>query len=154
MPVRLRFEFFGETQVDRTLAGVEHRADDARPAWDAIVDDFTQIEARQFGSEGGYGSGGWTPLSAGYARWKMAHYPGKTILRRTDQLFRSLVDGPAVRRIEPRAAWFGSDVDYGAYHQRGSRRLPRRRPVELPDEHRRSWVRILQRFIVTGEVER
>lgn len=152
MPVRITFSFYGDVQIDRTLAGLEFRGEDASPAWEWMGDDFTKSEARQFRSQGAYASGGWPPLSPQYARWKARHYPGKTILRRTDELFRSLTVGPAIRIIEPEFAVFGSEVDYGRYHQEGSGSLPRRRPVELTENRRREWVRALQRFLVTGRV--
>lgn len=149
MPARITFSFYGDTQVDRTLAGLELGAADARPAWDEIADDFLASERRQFSTQGGYASGGWPPLSPRYAEWKARHYPGKTILRRTDELYNSLTVGPAIRITEPSYLIIGSDVDYGRYHQAGDG-LPRRRPVELTENRRREWVRILQRFIVTG----
>jgi phage gpG-like protein len=150
MPARITFTFYGEAQVDRTLANVELGAADARPAWEVIADDFLASEARQFASQGAYASGGWPPLSPKYAKWKALHYPGKPILRRTDELFESLTIGPAIRITEPQLLVIGSDVDYGRYHQTGTDRMPRRRPVELTENRRREWVRILQRFIVTG----
>lgn len=154
MPVRLTLSFYGDKQVDRTLANLELGAADARPAFDAIADDFLKIERRQFATQGGAGSGGWAPLSPKYAAWKARHYPGKTILRRTDELHTSLTVGPAIRIIEPTTMIIGSDVDYGAYHQRGTSRMPQRRPIELTENRRREWMKILQRFIVTGETGR
>lgn len=151
MPVRLTLSFYGDKQIDRTLANLEFGGQDARPAWELIADDFLESERRQFASEGAYASDGWAPLSPAYARWKAIHYPGKTILRRTDDLFKSLTEGPAIRILEPTFMVIGSDVDYGAYHQHGTTRLPRRRPVELTENRRREWVKILQRFLITGE---
>lgn len=150
MPTRLTLTFFGEEQVDRTLEQMELRGLDARPAWSAIAESFVRGEARQFASEGEWGSGGWPPLSPPYAAWKAAHYPGMPILQRTGTLARSLTEGPAVRVLEPHDMWIGSDVAYGAYHQQGDG-VPRRRPVDLPESWRREAVRVLQRHIVYGE---
>lgn len=152
MPLRLRLEVFGETVIDRTLAGIADNAEDLSPAFEAIADVFTTANRRQFDSQGAFGSGGWQPLSPPYAAWKARHYPGKTILRRTDDLFRSLTQGPAVRVIQPHRLVLGSDVEYGKYHQAGGDGVPRRRPVELPESTRRDMVRILQRFAITGRV--
>lgn len=151
MATRLRFAFFGEEQVDRTIVRMIDAATDARPAWEAMADSFQQAEARQFRTEGLYGSGGWAPLSPRYAAWKARHYPGATILVRTGDLRDSLTRRPfGVEVILPRRAIFGSDVRYGGFHQRGDG-VPRRRPVELPESLRRRWVKILQRFLVTGQ---
>lgn len=153
MPVELRLAFYGEHQIDRTLARFAEAASDARPAWEAMADRFAKAEARQFRSEGSYGSGGWAPLSPRYAAWKQRHYPGRRILERTGDLKRSLTDRPfGIEVIEPGFMVLGSAVSYGAYHQAGGPNLPRRRPVELPESERREWVKILQRFIVTGKV--
>lgn len=151
MPTRITLSFYGEAQLDRTLARFAG-VGDARDVWHELADRFATLERRQFASEGAYGSGGWPALSDDYAEWKARHYPGKTILRRTDALYKSLTARPfGVEEIRPEAMTIGSDVDYGEYHQTGGPRLPRRRPVELPDSERRAWVTRLQRFIVTGQ---
>lgn len=151
MAVTLRFSVYGEDQINRTLARFE-AADDATPVWEALADDFLKIERRQFASEGAYGSGGWAPLSPRYAKWKAEHYPGRPILERTGDLVASLTEGPQVRIITPGFMVLGSAVDYGEYHQTGTPRMPRRRPIEFTESTRREWVKTMQRYIVTGEV--
>lgn len=155
MAARLTFDFYGETQLDRTLERFT-AVEDMRPAWNAIADHFAALERHQFATEGGNSArtvfGGWSPLSPAYARWKARAYPGKTILRRTDDLWRSLTSRPfGIELIEKQQMVIGSDVDYGAYHQTGTPRMPRRRPIELTEAHRKTWVKIVQRFLVTGE---
>lgn len=151
MPTRLTFSVFGDAQVDRELVGIESAAEDLRPAWETLRGRFLTLERRQFASQGGY-SGGWAPLSPRYAAWKAVNFPGKTILRRTDHLYRSLTEGPDIAIIEPGYMILGTSVVYAEHHQRGGGRLPRRRPVELPDSERREWVKVLQSFIRTGGV--
>lgn len=148
----VRFSFYGDVQLERTLLRFSDAAADMRPAWERLRRRFVAGQRRQFASEGGWGSGGWDPLSPRYASWKARMYPGKPILRRTDELYNSLTQGPAVNVQEAHMAAFGSDVDYGAHHQRGGERLPQRRPVELPEQERREWMRVIQRYIVTGDV--
>lgn len=151
MATRIRFEFYGEAQVDRTIVRMIDAAADASPAWEVIANSFQLAERKQFRSEGAYGSGGWAPLSPRYARWKAARAPGAPILELTGDLRRSLTERPfGVEVIQPRYAVFGSDVAYGLFHQRGGSSLPRRRPVELPESLRRRWVKVIQRFLVTG----
>lgn len=152
MTTRLTLSFYGDVQLDRTLARFGDAVSDARPAWEAITRRFVALEKRQFSTEGAAASGGWAPLSANYAEWKAAHYPGKTILRRTDDLYHSLTRRPLPIEVhEPTFMAIGSDVGYGEYHQHGGGNLPQRRPVELTEDTRREWVKILQRFIVTGK---
>lgn len=150
--MRLTFSFYGDVQLDRTLARFSDNVGDARPVWEKLAAAFARAERRQFKSQGAYASGGWSPLSPKYAEWKARHYPGQPILVRTGELRASLTERPfGVEVIEPQQMAVGSDVDYGAFHQRGDG-LPRRRPVEFTEAMRREWVSKLQRFIVTGSV--
>lgn len=152
MAALLELSFHGDTQLQRTLADRAERVEDARPLWNHLADRFARLERRQFASEGAYGSGGWDPLSPRYAAWKAANYPGQTILRRDDHLFRSLTSRPfGVEVIEPDHMVVGTDVEYAGFHQRGDG-VPQRRPVELPEVERQAWLRDLQRFLVTGRV--
>lgn len=151
MTLRLTFDFYGDVQLDRTLERFADHAEDATPAWEAMAERFATVERRQFRTEGRASSAGWAPLSPNYAAWKARHYPGEPILQREHDLVRSLTERPfGVERIEPDAMWLGSDVFYGKFHQHGTPRMPRRRPVEFTETERRRWAKILQRFIVTG----
>lgn len=149
--LRFTLAFYGDTQIDRTLARFIDNVGDARPVWDALADRFVALERRQFASEGAYASGGWQALSPAYAAWKALHFPGKPILERTGLLKRSLTRRPlGIESLEPERMVIGSDVPYGRYHQRGGS-IPQRRPVELPETERREWLNRIQRFIVTGK---
>lgn len=155
MAAALRFTFAveGEVQVDRTLARFEEAARDARPVWEQLADRFAQLNRRQFDSEGAANSGGWAPLSPAYAAWKARLYPGKPILERSGDLRASLTERPfGIEVIDAGAMALGSGIEYGRYHQAGTDRMPQRRPVELPESERRTWIRLIQRFIVTGKV--
>lgn len=152
MAVRFTFSFEGEVQIDRTLARFADNVSDAVPLWDKLANRFASVERRQFASQGGYGSGGWPALSPAYAAWKAMHYPGKPILEREGDLKDSLTRRPfGIEVLTPASMTVGSGIDYGRYHQAGDG-VPRRRPVELPESERREWVRLIQRFIVTGNV--
>lgn len=148
----LVLEFWGDVQLNRTLADIDDRATDMREVWEVLADRLAVVEERQFRTEGGYASGGWPALSPRYAAWKATHYPGQTILRRTDELYESLTDRPFdVEVIEPDYMVLGSDVPYGGFHQRGDGQK-QRRPVELPETERVEWIRLMQRFVMTGSV--
>ncbi len=152
MPTRITLEFLGDTGVDRTLANLGDRVEDAREVWEELAERFGAAERRQFASEGAYGSGGWAPLSDAYGAWKARVRPGRPVLEFDGDLRRSLTERPfGVEVIEPGFAIFGTGVEYAPYHQQGGERLPRRRPIELPESERREWVRILQRFIIRGK---
>ncbi len=150
MTVTLRFSFYGDVQLDRTLGRFAVAAADMRPAWAQLRALFVEMERRQFGSEGG-NSGGWRPLTPAYARWKASHYPGMTILKATSHLFDTLTNGPDIDIEEPSYAIFGTGDPVGAYHQRGAGRLPQRRPIELTEADRQEWVRVIQAYLLHAE---
>lgn len=154
MALHVRFEFYGDVQLDRTIADTRDRVQDLRPVWEVLAGRFAIVEGRQFATEGRYGSGGWAPLSERYGAWKARHYPGKPILQREGDLIASLTRRPfGIEVIETDRAIFGSDVEYGLHHQRGGTvdgRPPQRRPVELPERERVEWIRLIQRYVVTG----
>lgn len=141
--IRLKFAFFGETQIDRTIARLE-RVDDMRPAWALLKERFLAWEARWFASEG---SGTWSPLSPPYAKWKAQHYPVQTILRRDDVLHRSLTVGPDIDIEEPSFAIFGSADPVARYHQEGAGRLPVRKVISLDENERQEWVKTVSRWL-------
>lgn len=147
MPVHLRFTFFGEDQIDRSLLGLADRARDLTPAWDVLEERFTGYEARWFASQG---DGQWPQLSKTYREWKARHFPGKPILQREGELLAS-VTKPSISVKEPSFAIFGTDDPKAPAHQRGEGHLPVRRVIDLDEEERREWVRVVQRFLIEGE---
>lgn len=148
--LRFTLSIEGDVQIDRTLARFAENLGDARPLWNVLADRFVRMEVRQFSSEGSYGSGGWPALSPRYAAWKAKAYPGKTILRRTDDLYNSLTRRPlGIEILEHRSMTIGSGVEHLRYHQLGDG-VPQRRAVELPEGERRYWMGLIQRFVVTG----
>ncbi len=143
----------GELQVARMLEGVKYRTSDLRPVWAAIADDFLQIEARQFATEGGLGRP-WPPLSPAYAAWKAKHYPGAPILVRTGRLRASLTSrgGDHVEAIEPQMLKIGTAVPYARFHQTGTKRMPPRPPIVIPEEAKDRWVRLIQAYLQGGDI--
>jgi phage gpG-like protein len=151
MAARLTLTMHGEAQVDRTLARYADNVQDATDLWGELADRFASANRRQFASEGRYGSGGWPELSPAYAKTKARKYPGKPILEASGDLMESLTSRPfGVEALLPGSMVVGSGIPYGRYHQQGGGNLPRRRPVELPEGERRTWVRLMQRFIMRG----
>lgn len=153
--VRLRFELEGFDPVMVGLTGAVTKARDFRPFWRTVVAPwFFGLVQEQFASEG-KAVGGWAPLSPRYAAWKATRYPGKTILRRTDRLMRSLTwtgatlatpEGIAV--MGPTDATFGTSVPYARFHQRGTRTMRQRRILYLPStpDPRDTLGRMLERW--------
>jgi phage gpG-like protein len=160
-----RMEVAGFEPVRVSLQRFGQRIQDFRPFWiEYFAPAFYRDLQRNFELEGRY-VGGWAPLSPAYKAWKDQHYPGKTILRRTDALFRSLTfDGHTVgpRGIflpEERRLVLGTSVEYAEYHQlpgdfrsRGLLRALRsrvtRRFLFLPPKAASTFGRLLHAFAV------
>lgn len=148
MGLRLDFDFYGDTQLSRTLARVTEDLSDLTPAWEEMADSLLAAEQAQFSTEGGYASGGWSPLSPRYAAWKAKHYPGQPIMVATGDLRADLTSRPfGIESIEPHQMAIGSDNEVGGYHQRGDGNNPQRRVVELTESTRAEWVKIAQRHV-------
>lgn len=152
MPTRMVFTFIGDPQIDRTLTRISAGARNAAPAFDAMGQSLLRAEQRQFGSEGGYGSGGWAPLSPAYAAAKRRRYGSRPILVRTGDLKASLTSRPfGIDVVEAQTAVFGTALSYAGFLQGGTPRMPARQPIQLPETIRQRWVKILQAFLLTGQ---
>jgi hypothetical protein len=160
-----RMEVAGFEPVRVSLQRFGQRIRDFRPFWiEYFAPAYSRLLQRNFETEGEM-VGGWAPLSPAYAAWKAAHYPGKTILRRTDALFRSLnfergQPGPGgIFIAEARSLVVGTSVPYAQYHQtpgsfrsRGLLRALRsrvaRRFLFVPTQGGSTFGRLLHAFVV------
>jgi phage gpG-like protein len=152
--VRLDLDVFGDKQVARELLRFGDRAADVRPAWNAIIGRLERLEAEQFDSQGGRGSGGWAPLAPATVAEKARRGLDPRILHATGRLRASLTGrgGDAIRESHPDEMRFGTSVPYARFHQQGTSRMPRRREIELRELDRHMiFVQTVQRFLVTGE---
>jgi hypothetical protein len=154
--MRISIMVEGEKLVNREILRVGEHAGDARPAFSAIASLIIDETAQQFATEGAHGSGGWKPLAESTLREKRRlGFGSRGILERTLTLERSLTergDPNMILEVSPDELAFGSRVGYGRYHQTGTTRLPQRQPFALNEEARRRIVKVLQAWIVTGEV--
>jgi phage gpG-like protein len=151
--MRLSLEVYGDRQLDRKLLRFSDRVGDLEPVFTDLADDFLSIETRQFTSEGAFASGGWAPLADSTVRRRGSAHP---ILDDHGDLRASLTDAAAkgaIRDITSDSLFVGTDVDYAQYHQQGTSRMPRRRPVEFREADRRRWVKAIQRYLTTGQAE-
>lgn len=156
--MRITIESFGTTEFSRELLRVAERSDNMRPAFEALADDFYAVEREQFDSEGARGGQRWPPLSPRYAARKRVLFGPKPILEASGRLRRSLTSKGTpgnVHKVTADEIVIGSRVDYGKYHQSTAPRsqLRRRPPVVLTEADKVRWVKKLQRYLMTGEVE-
>jgi phage gpG-like protein len=155
--VKIEFDVFGDVQLARQMLRFSERSADVSPAWEAFADVVEAIERRQFNSQGVTSSLGWAPLKPSTIAAKASAGLDPRILHATQRLRGSLTQRSHpdhVRQIAPHEAFVGTRVPYARFHQRGTRRMPRRRAVELTVMQRRNLVRILQLYLVRGEVRR
>lgn len=113
-----------------------------------------EVIEEQFDTQGGHASGGWASLAASTVAEKARKGQRPEILRATDRMKESLT-----RRFDPEhieemrgadTLAFGSRVPYAAYHQTGTSRMPRRRPVEFTEADKVEIMKAIQLVIVRG----
>lgn len=154
--MRILFEVSGDVQINRELGLAGVRATDAAPAFEAIADFWIAETKDQFATEGRHASGGWKPLKPATLEAKRRKKLRPEILRATDRLLTSLTvkgSDEMILQVGPTELAYGSAVPYVGAHQRprASSHLPQRRPVEFTEQARRTTVKILQRWVLTGE---
>lgn len=153
--MRLSFETSGVKQIDRELIRIGAYAGDVSPALKAIVGVMRDETRKQFNTEGGHASGGWAPLAPSTVAAKRRGGYRPEILRRTDALMRSLTvagDPNEVVEIGKQELTFGSRLPYADLHQTGTHRMPKRPPLQFTEEAKRTIVKVLQRYVIAGEL--
>jgi phage gpG-like protein len=155
-PLQFELSILGDTQVQRTFLRWQERVLDARPLWNQMRKDLNLIERVQFLTEGSHGSGGWAPLKPATIAGKKARGEEPWILRATEALFKSLTEEGADGAVfEPEREFmvFGTSIPYATFHMTGTRNMPARKPVQLTEIERTELTKMVQRFIVSGEVK-
>lgn len=146
MGFRLVFDMpFGIKGINRELTRISDAAKDMRPAWEHVIAIWVKGNERTFVRGQ---TGGWDPLSPGYAAWKARHYPGRPILVRTGALYASLTTKLDVLQVGPTRMVAGSSSTYGRYHQTGAGPLPARPPIVVVEADRRAMVKAVQAHLM------
>ncbi len=120
---------------------------------------FQDDERQLFASEGAKGKAGkWPELSEKYKIWKERHYPGKTIMVRTERLMKSLIGegNESVRTLvkdnqKTMTLRLGTLVPYAEYHQRGiksKRGTMIRKTLDPTNRQLQFWIREIQKEVV------
>lgn len=155
----------GETFTP-VLTGIEHRAIDIMPAYDALYGAFRKIEQRRFSAEGP----GWQPLSestqADRARLGVgASHPilnrsgGRTTKggRKGGALRKSLTTRGATGAVlEPQVdgIFMGTKDSVARYHQDGTSKMPARPVVDLNEGDAAVFAGIIGEYIFDYSVHR
>jgi len=156
---QITFEVEGIKQLDQELGIMAGNIKDLRPAWQDIDKDFTEGESGIFGNEGAYdGWARWKAIDPAYASWKTAHGFDSKILHRTGRLRMSLTNRHSQDhefKMTRMNMVMGTKVPYAAYHQRGTKHLPKREPIRVGTAQRRRWVAIINKHVhETGQKRR
>ena len=147
--MRVEFEMLGDVQFSRDLLKYGDRGADLSPAFGVIADDWVDWNQKQFDTEGFRGSGGWDGLAPSTVRTRGNAHP---ILQVTGALLRELTDKSNIEIQHNFMHLMIPDEqnEYGRFHQSGTSRMPRRRPIEFTDLDRKSMVKTIQRYLETG----
>lgn len=153
--MHIELSIYGDTLVSRKLDRVATDAVRARPAFRAIADDMRGYEQRLFDTQGSSGGAPWALDMPSTLASKAARGLDPRVLHATKALRRSLTNksDPMHEEVATDAFLvFGSSVDYGHFHQRGTHKMPRRRSLQLTEPQRRAIVKRLQTYVMTGDV--
>ncbi|WP_026912350.1 hypothetical protein [Patulibacter minatonensis] len=146
MSLRFTIDVGGDRIVDRTLSRLAGAVEDWTDAWPDIEDALTHEAAKQFDSQGEYGSNGWKRLSDSWLAYKESHDLDTRIGRATGAMANSLCIKGAhqgIRETAPGMFLFGSTVPYLPH-------FTKLRPVmQLPESGRREVQRRLQKFAMS-----
>ena len=97
--------------------------------------------------------GGWSPLDAEYAAWKMSRFPGAPPMIRTGRLFASLAGANASSfRMTNTSMSVGTTVEYAKFHQYGTTKMPKRKIVFEPAGFAKSVGADAAAWVARGEV--
>lgn len=148
-------ESFGVNFLQRALLRIGTRAVASAPALEAIATLMIESERQQFETEGGHASGGWAPLAASTIEKKAKEGLDPRILHATLQLQSSLTERgnpEMILEVAPGFIRFGTTTPHARYHQDGTSHVPQRKPIDFREIDRVAWVKILQRWIMRGEL--
>jgi hypothetical protein len=135
----LRFQVAEGRLLHRQLARMSLDLDDFREPLEEAGGAYYDAIKGEFARQGQYGPQKWPALSEWYARWKATHHPGKTMLRLTDALYRSITDkgdAHAIYELSSHTLRLGTSLEtptggwnLGLIHQLGA---PRARWGPIP----------------------
>lgn len=135
------------TDAELMLRRLEERAERMQPALEEVADDFLDFERTVFATHGAVLGAPWPPLAESTKRYKARHYPGTSILEATGEGKASLTRKGAagqVRTVTADSMTVGTSVRHMGFHQRGTRKMPRRQILGVPPRLARRWVGILE----------
>lgn len=148
-PFRMRFGM-NKNRAEARIKVIEARTKNLRPWLDKVAEAVAMAERLNFATHGSL-VGGWAPLSPEYGSWKHLHRPGMPLLINTGKLAESLtVKNRLVLRMGLTSMTLGSDVNYAHFHQYGTRKMPRRKVLVVPESVVKAMKKDLAMYVVHG----
>jgi len=125
--VRIKIDADWLPQFRNALGQFTAKIRDFTPLWPEVAEQFWDDVQKNIDRQGSF-VGGWRALSPAYAAWKRSHVGHTKIMVLTGALQRSLdMGGPGnITDISRGELRLGSRDPKLPYHQRGTRRMPRR----------------------------
>lgn len=128
---------YGEDQVSDYMEQIQENAKNLKPVFHWAKRELEKANAENFASNG-LPVGGWKPLSAEYAAWKISKFPGQPTLIRGGELFRSLTSfNSKDTDIRDTTATFSTSIEYAKFHQYGTSKMPARKVIFEPQNFAR-----------------
>ena len=144
----ITFTMLGDVVLARGISRYGEAIRDFSPVWNQIRDDFHRIEGEQFDTEGARAGTRWAPLSLAYEAWKRKHFPGRQLLVLTGRMWGVFTTGIGMKtEIEPMRLSMEPSEHKAVYHQQGTRTMPRRRVVDLTEEDKMGWMRMIHGYV-------
>lgn len=151
---RITFEAFGEQILDRQMSLRVDAGQNLGPAMQEVARFVMKVLKRRFDLQGAYGSPRWAALSQARIDEKKRLGLDPRILHATLALRNSLTRRGAKGQVLHTGRdlmQLETDLFYGRFHQRGEGQKVRK-PVYIAEDNRRRFIKIIQRYLRTGEV--
>jgi phage gpG-like protein len=137
--------------VSQALESFQEALADNAPALATVADDFREMVAQQFASEGRAEGTPWAARGgAGLAPPSRRAMQASPLLVHTGALRDSLTTPGAagsVEELDAGSLTLGTRLPYAMFHQLGTRRMPARPLIVLSDERSAKWAEIVRSAI-------
>lgn len=135
------------------LTAINARGRNVRPWFDKLAKALVATQITNFATKGSL-AGGWPPLSPNYGLWKAANKPGRPMMVSSGALLRSVSSRDRlVQSMTGTTMRIGSDVDYAHFHQNGTRNMPRRKVVVVPESVVKALKFDLAAYVANGKMK-
>jgi phage gpG-like protein len=143
---------YGEDDVKDYMDEIQKRAKNLKPVFHWAKRELEKANAENFTSNG-LPSGGWKPLEAEYAAWKMSRFPGQPTLIRGGGLFKSLTSFNSKDiDINDTTATFSTSIEYAKFHQYGTSKMPSRKVIFEPQTFSEEFAEKITKHVVDKRI--